>query len=184
MKKSLGKLRSLYPSVVSVLGVHKDNKTNFINITHSGIIGQNLLMFSMKKIRFSASFLSIGSKISVNVIDEDLLNLADYFGMISGANVDKSKLCEYEMIDFVPVLKEAKVCMICKIIDDYETKDHHQWVCEVEDNLCEEEYANEKNLVDFTKFKPVLFDNENWIYLQTGKVLGKCCSFGKAMDKK
>lgn len=181
MKKSIGKIRSLYPTPTVIVGINDGEKINFINITHTGVVGADILMLSMKKLRFSAKMVKIGGILSISVVDEALLPKADLCGMLSGKNANKALYLDFYLDEATkaPVLNEAKVCMICEVVDDYETSLHHQWMVKIIDNLVDEEYINEKNLVDFDKFKPVLFDNENWIYIKTGEVLGDCTSFGK-----
>lgn len=186
MKKSIGNTRSLYPSPTCVVGLYHEEKVNFINLTHTGIVGSDMLMLSMKKVRHSANMLKISSFISVNVVDESWLCEADFCGMVSGKNVDKAKVIKYQLDEEykVPIINLSKVSMVCEVVDDYQTQIHHQWMVKISKTLVEEEYINDKNLVDFAKFKPVLFDNENWIYIATGEVLGGCASFGKDLCMK
>lgn len=185
MKKSIGQIRALYPMPLTVLGVQNSQNVNWVNITHSGIVGENQLMVSLRKKRYTNEFIGKGDFLSINLIDRNLLSKADYVGMVSGKTLNKSDVFNYYIHDKInaPIITESPLSIVCKIIDIYETENHYQYILNIEDTLVEENILGEGNKVDYAKFKPVLFEMENWIYLETGNIIGKCCSFGKDLKK-
>lgn len=186
MKKSIGAVRALYPMPLTVVGVNNSRGINWINITHTGIVGNNQIMISLRKIRYTNDFLKKDSYLTINLITLKLLNEADYVGMVSGKNTNKKNIFNYELDKNTnsPSIKDSPVSMICKVIDIYETENHYQYILEIIDTIVDENVLTKEKTIDYTKFKPVLFEMENWIYLETGNIIGKCCSFGKELIKK
>lgn len=185
-KVSLGSMRAVYPVPLVVMGVNDSELgINFVNITHIGMVGQTKMMLSLKKIRHSAKGLGIGSHLSLNVIDAALLDRADYVGMVSGEKVDKSSAFKYTIhpLTGAPLIDAAKVAMACEIVDDYETKIHHQYIVIVNETIADKDIVTSEGTIDYDRFKPILFDNENWIYLSMDRVLGTCGTFGKKILK-
>lgn len=186
MKKSIGAVRALYPMPLTVIGVNSFDRINWINITHSGIVGNNQTMISLRKTRYTNNLLKKDSYLTINLITVKVLEKADYVGMISGKNIDKEDVFSYELDKNTnsPLIKESPVSMICKVIDIYETENHYQYILEIIDTKVDENILTRENKINYKKFKPILFEMENWIYLETGNIIGECCSFGKELIKK
>lgn len=55
---------------------------------------------------------------SVNIVNEAMLEKADYVGTVSGSKIDKSSVFSHQTAETgVPIIDEAPVVMECKVED-------------------------------------------------------------------
>ena len=180
MKKIIGNVLALYPTPAVVVGTEVNGKVNWLLVAHVGIIGHDRIMLSMFKKHYSNDDVKQAGKISVNMVNEAMLERADYVGSISGANVDKSDVFAYHLGEAgTPVVDESPLVMECEVVDNYETETFDNFICKITNTYVDEDCLNEKGMPDYGKLKPVLFEMPNYTYLRTGETIGKCMSFGK-----
>ena len=155
MKKNIGNVLALYPTPAVVVGTEVNGKVNWLR------------------------------KVSVNMVNEAMLERADYVGCASGAKADKSDVFVYHIGEAgTPVIDENPLVMECEVVDNYETETFDNFICKITNTYVDEDCLNEKGKPDYDKLKPVLFEMPNYTYLRTGETIGKCTSFGKAYNKK
>lgn len=180
MKKNIGSVLALYPTPVVVVGSVVDDRVNWVLVAHIGIIGHDRILVSLHKAHYSNQGIRQTGRLSVNVVDENLLQRADYVGCVSGSKVDKSDVFGYSMVgDNVPVVNDSPLSMVCEVVDNYETETFDNFICKIEETLVEETVLNEKGKPDYAKLKPVLFEMPGYSYLSTGDVIGKCMKIGR-----
>ena len=166
MKKNIGNVLALYPTPAVVVGTEVNGKVNWLLVAHVGIIGHDQIMLSLFKKHYSNEGVKQTGKVSVNMVNEAMLERADYVGCVGGAKADKSDVFIYHKGEAgTPVIDESPLVMECEVVDNYETD------------------LNEKGKPDYDKLKPVLFEMPNYTYLRTGETIGKCTSFGEAYRK-
>ena len=158
MKKQIGNALALYPTPLVVVGTMVNGKPNWVLVGHVGETG----------------------KLSINIVDENLLPLADRAGCISGAKEDKSDLFAYMIDDSgVPMIEKAPIVMECSVDDTYVTEGFESFICKIDRTFAEERVLNEQGKIDYHTLKPVLFEMPTYEYLATGDVIGKCMALGK-----
>lgn len=180
MKKNLGAKLALYPTPIVVIGAMNGDKPTWTLVGHIGIIGHDRLLVSLNGNHFISSKIKKTGKLSINMVSEEILPLADYVGSVSGAKVDKSEVFDYELGENgTPIIKVSPLSIECEVIDNYDAENGF-------DNFIVKftgTYVEEENLKDgkisYRKIKPVLFEVPTYEYLATGDVLGKCLSFKK-----
>ena len=117
-------------------------------------------------------------KLSINLVDEALLPLADYSGSVSGAKEDKSDLFAHTVgKGGAPIIEKSPLTMECSVVDIYETTGFESFICTIDSTYVEEKHLNDKGKIDYQSLKPVLFEFPTYQYLRTGDVIGKCLSF-------
>ena len=184
MKKNIGNALALYPTPVVVAGTEVNGKINWLLVAHVGIIGHDRIMLSLFKKHYTNEGAKQTGKISVNMVNEAMLERADYVGCTSGANTDQSDVFAYHRGEGgTPVRDESPLVMECEIVDNYETETFDNFICKITNTYVEENCLNEKGKPDYDKLKPVLFEMPNYTYLRTGETIGKCTSFGKTYRK-
>ncbi len=181
MHKNIGNEFALYPTPVTIIGMKANDKINWINIAHVGIIGIDKIMVSSNKVHFSNEHIRKNKNVSINLVNEPLLVDADYVGIVSGKNVDKSKVFDYYITDCkeVPVIKNAPIAMECELVDIYETKTHDNFIFTITNTFVKEEFLTEDNKIDYIKASPLLFEMPTKSYISLGEVVGKCWEDGK-----
>ncbi len=180
MKKNLGSQLALYPMPVTVIGVMSGEKPTWTLVALVGVIRHNRVSVSLASAHFINQFIKAGKKLSINLVDEAMLPKADYAGSICGAKVDKSTLFGYELGGSgTPVIRESPLTLECSVADVYETPGFESFICAIDNTYVDEAYLNAAGKIDYNTLKPVLFEFQNYEYLRTGDVLGKCLSFKK-----
>ncbi|BCN29236.1 flavin reductase family protein [Anaeromicropila herbilytica] len=180
MKKDLGSTLGLYPTPVIVIGAMVNGKPTWTLVAHTGIVSHDSFLVSLAKPHYINQGVKESKVLSVNVIDEALIKKADYCGCNSGSKVDKSEVFEYEVGETgAPMMKDAKVVMECTVADIYEVGVFENFVLKIAHTFVEDTIVNENGKIDYTKFKPVLFEMPNYNYLRTGDVIAKCMTLGK-----
>lgn len=184
MKKNIGNVLALYPTPTVVVGTEVDGKVNWLLVAHVGIIGHDQILLSMFKRHYTNKGVRQTGKVSVNMVNEAMLEQADYVGRTSGAKVDKSDVFAYHRGDGgTPVIDESPLVMECKVVDNYETETFDNFICKITNTYVDEDCLNAKGKPDYEKLKPVLFEMPNYTYLRIGGTIGKCTTFGKTYRK-
>lgn len=180
MKKDLGSTLGLYPTPVIVVGAMVNGKPTWTLVAHTGIVSHDCFLVSLAKPHYINQGVKESKVLSVNVIDEALIKKADYCGCNSGIKVDKSDVFEYEVGETgAPMIKDAKVVMECTVTDVYEVGVFENFILHIAHTFADEAIINTEGKIDYTKFKPVLFEMRNYNYLRTGDVIAKCMTLGK-----
>ena len=180
MQKNIGSTLALYPMPLLVVGTMVEGKVNWVLVGHSGIIGHDRVMISLSKRHYTNRGIRETKLLSINFVDETMLKKADYVGSVSGSKIDKSKVFEFHLGDSgAPIINQAPVVMECKLDDIYETDMFDNFILKIENTYVQEENLNEKEKIDYTKYKPVLFEFPNYTYLKTGNTLGNCLNLEK-----
>lgn len=180
MKRKIGNSLALYPTPLVVVGAMVNGKPNWVLVGHVGIMGHDRIMVSLAKSHYTNQGLRATGRLSVNIVDEDLLPAADKAGSISGAKFDKSTLFDWIMDDGgIPMIRQAPVVMECTVVDTYATEGFENFICRIDQTYAEERVLNDAGKIDYRTLKPVLFEMPTYEYLSTGKVIGKCMTLGK-----
>lgn len=180
MKKNIGSKLALYPTPLVVVGVMVSGKPNWTLVGHLGIIGHDRVMVSMSSVHYSNQGIKAMKALSINIVDEAMLQKADYAGCVSGGEEDKSGLFAYHIADGgVPMIDASPVSMACTVEDVYETEGFESFICKIAATYGEESVLDSSGRPDYDILKPVLFEMPTYQYLKTGEVLGKCMSMGK-----
>ena len=124
--KNIGSVVGLYPAPDTVVGTVQNGKINWMNVAHVGVWGFDCIMLSIGKPHYTARALRVGANLSVNLVDEAMLVRADYVGLVSGENTDKSDVFPVfrGQLPDAPMIENAPVAMECVIEEIHETKTH------------------------------------------------------------
>lgn len=180
MKKNIGSLLALYPTPVTVIGSINGELPTWTLVAHVGIIGHDRVLVSLAAPHFINGVIKAKQKLSINMVNEEMLPEVDLAGSISGANGDKSTLFAYELGESgTPLIKKSPLTMECTVVDVYHTYGFESFICTIDATYVEEEYLNDEERPDYRALKPVLFQFPTYQYLRTGDVIGKCGSFKK-----
>lgn len=178
--KNLGSVLALYPTPLVVVGTFWDGKPTWTLVGHLGIMGHDHIMVSLAKPHYINAGIIKNKVLSVNIVDEALLDKADYVGSVSGMKVDKSDVFSFEIgVKGAPIITKSPLSMECVVEDNYETKGFDNFILAIANTYANENILRDDGKIDYDKLKPVLFEMPTYQYLKTGAVIGKCMSFGK-----
>ena len=178
MKKNIGSQLALYPMPVTVIGAMNGDKPTWTLVAHVGIIGHDRVLVSLAAPHFINGCIKKTQKLSINIVNEEMLPQADYAGSVSGAKEDKSELFAYEMGEGgTPIIKSAPLTMECTVEDVYNTPNFESFICRIDNTYVEEKHLSEAGKINYQTLSPVLFEFPTYEYLKTGDIIGKCLSF-------
>lgn len=180
MKKDLGSVLALYPTPLAVIGAMVNGRPNWVLAGHVGIMGHDRIMVSLAKSHYTNQGIRENGVLSVNIADEAMLQKADYVGCVSGGRTDKSGVFDYSAgHSGAPLIDESKLSMECTVEDVYETKGFDNFILKIDHTYAEENILNQAGKIDYSVFKPVLFEMPGYNYLRTGDIAAKCMTFGR-----
>jgi flavin reductase (DIM6/NTAB) family NADH-FMN oxidoreductase RutF len=186
MKKSLGARTLLYPAPAWVVGTYDENgKPNVMTIAWGGICCSKppCVGISLRKATYTYGNIMGRKAFTINVASEGYAKEVDYFGLVSGRDVDKLSATRLtpvksNLVD-APYLKEFPLILECKVIHTLEIGLHTQFVGEILDVKADESVIGERGLPDIEKVRPIIFSPERRIYHRVGEYLGDAFSIGK-----
>lgn len=174
-KKNIGSHLALYPMPVTVVGTMSDGKAEWLQVDHVGIIGHNRILLSMFSQHHTNAAVKSSKKVSVNLVNRNLLSKADYVGSVSGAKVDKSEVFDFHIGEGgTPVIDDSPLTMECDVVDMFEMEGFDNFICTISNTYVDDTAVDEHGHIDYAKISPVLFEMPSYSYLETGSVIGKC----------
>src|SRR5512137_2424740 len=164
MKKSLGARTIIYPTPVLVIGTYdKDGKANVMTAAWAGICcsAPPCVGVSLRKATYTFGNIMERKAFTVNLPSEEYVKHADYFGIVSGKDVDKFAVSgltplKSELVD-APLIKEFPMALECKLHGFLEIGLHTEFIGEILDVKADEGCLGTDKLPDIEKIRPILF---------------------------
>ena len=186
MKRSLGARTLVCPTPVWVIGSYdKDGKPNVMTAAWVGICCSKppSVAISLRKATYTYSNITERKAFTVNIPSEKYVRETDYFGIVSGKDVDKFSATgltpvKSELVD-APYVGEFPLVLECRVNHVIEIGLHTQFIGEILDVKADESVLGEKGLPDIEKVKPFLFSPEVRTYHKVGDYLGQAFSIGR-----
>ncbi len=185
MKRNLGPVNALYPSLTVIVGAVVDAKPNFLAVAHVGIMNHGqpqYLSFGINKAHYTSRGILEHKEFSVCIPGEDLVAETDYVGLVSGKNTDKSQVFELfqGQLAYAPLIAGCPVCMECRLarVVDFET--HDVFIGEIVATHADEAVL-QGNKIDIRRMRPLLFDMASAKYWSLGAEVAPCWNVGKGL---
>ena len=189
MKRNLGPVNALYPSLTTIVGTVVEGKPNFLAVAHVGNMNHGqpqYLSFGINKKHHSGKGILEHREFSVCIPGEDLVVETDYVGLVSGRNTDKSQVFELFTgeLAHAPLIKGCPVCMECRLerVVDFET--HAVFIGEIVATHADEAVLRQDGVIDIARVRPLLFDMASLKYWSLGAEVAPCWSAGKALKRR
>ena len=186
MKRNLGPVNALYPSLTVIVGTVVDDKPNFLAVAHVGIMNHGqpqYLSFGINKAHYTNKGIHEHKEFSVCIPGEDLVARTDYVGLVSGKNTDKSKVFELFQgeLAHAPLIRECPVCMECRLARVVDFESHDVFIGEIAATHVEESVLRDDGKIDIARVRPLLFDMASVKYWSLGAEVAPCWSVGKGL---
>ena len=186
MKTSLGPRTIIYPTPVLVVGTYdREGKPNVMTAAWGGICCSTppCVEVSLRKVTYTHGNVTERKAFTLNIPSESHIREADYFGTVSGRDLDKFSVTgltpvKAEFVD-APYIKEFPLILECALTHIIEIGLHTQFIGEVKDVKVDESVLTDKRVPDIEKIRPMLFTPESRTYYGIGQFLGKAFSIGK-----
>jgi flavin reductase (DIM6/NTAB) family NADH-FMN oxidoreductase RutF len=171
VKESIGAKTIIYPTPVLVIGTYdKAGKPNVMTAAWAGICcsAPPCVGVSLRKATYTYGNIMERKAFTVNVPSENYAKEADYFGIVSGRDVDKLSKAglttvRSEVVD-APYIKEFPLILECRLLQAIEIGLHTQFIGEIMDIKAEGDILDRDGLPDIEKVRPILFAPESRKY--------------------
>ena len=174
---------ALYPTPAVVVGAQVEGKATWTLVAHVGIVAHDRLLVSLHASHYINRGIKESGRLSVNIVTEEWLPKADYCGIVSGHNQDKSTLFESTAgEEGTPMVNESPLTMECRVEDVYVCNGFENFICSIAHTYADESILNDRDKIDYNRLKPVLFEFPTYQYLRTGSVIGLCTEAGKQYE--
>jgi flavin reductase (DIM6/NTAB) family NADH-FMN oxidoreductase RutF len=185
MKKSFGARTLIFPTPVWCVGSYdKNNNPNVMTIAWGGICCSQppCVTISLRKATYTYGNIMERKAYTLSVPSEDYVKEADYFGIVSGRDVDKFKETgltptRSALVD-APYVEEFPMVLECKVIHHYEIGLHTHFVGEILDVKVESGMLTDKGEADIEKIRPFVLSPEVRSYHNIGKFIGRAFEIG------
>ena len=186
MKKSLGAKTLVYPTPVFVISTYdKNGVANAMTASWAGLCCSQppCVAVSLRKATYSYANIVERRSFTVSVPSVKQAKQADYFGLVSGKNVDKFATSgltavRSDLVD-APYIKEFPMVLECKLAHTYDLGLHTQFVAYILDVKVDEEFLGADGMADIKKICPLIFAPDTQSYYGVGDFVGKAFSIGK-----
>jgi len=186
MKKSFGAKTLIFPAPVWCVGSYDPNgNPNVMTIAWGGICCSSppCVTISLRKATYTYGSIMQRKAYTLSVPSVQYVKAADYFGMVSGRNIDKFKETNLtpvksDQVD-APYVGEFPMILECKVIHHYEIGLHTHFVGEILDVKIEESLLNDDGKPDIEKISPIVFSPEGRQYHRVGAFIGKAFDVGR-----
>ena len=124
---------------------------------------------------------------TVNIPGEAHVEAADYFGIVSGKDVDKLAVTgltpiRSQLVD-APYIEEFPFSLECRVIHTIDIGVHVQFIGEIMDIKADESVLGPDGRLDIEKVRPILFAPGDGAYYGIGEYCGRAFSVGKQIAK-
>ncbi|MFH1136602.1 MAG: flavin reductase family protein [Pseudomonadota bacterium] len=188
MKKNLGQVNALYPSLTTIVGAHVDGRPNFLAVAHVGIMNHGVpqyISIGLGKVHHTNQGIHANRQFSVNIPSVDLVAETDYVGLVSGKNTDKSRVFDlfYGELEASPMISACPVTMECALHDVINFPTHDVFIGRIVATHADESVLK-NGKIDIAAVRPLLFDLAGLGYFQLGDRLASAWKVGKQLKVK
>jgi flavin reductase (DIM6/NTAB) family NADH-FMN oxidoreductase RutF len=172
------------PMPVVLVGTQVKRKANFMTVGWCSRANADPPMIScgINKVHFTPAGIRENRTFSVNIPSLSLLEKTDYCGLVSGANVDKSKVFEvfYGTLKTAPMISECPLTMECRLVQAIDLPTNTLFIGEIVGAYADGEIWKDKK-PDFRFINPLLLTMPDNTYWTLGKAVGKAWKAGAGM---
>jgi flavin reductase (DIM6/NTAB) family NADH-FMN oxidoreductase RutF len=186
-KVNLGANAYIYPMPVTLVGATVEGRANFLAVAWVMRVSMKppLLAVALNKAHFTPQGIREHHNFSVNFPGVDLMDKADYCGLVSGHKVDKSGLFRvfYGELETAPLIEECPLGLECRLYQVVELPANDLFIGEIV-----AAYANEDCLTDgrpdILKINPLVLTMPDNNYWTVGEQAGPAWQAGKKLKEK
>ncbi len=173
-----------YPRPTFLIGTTVDGKPNFMTAAAVGAanVEPPMISVAIRRNRYTQRGIRQNMTFSVNVPSTDLVRETDYCGLVSGSEVNKAEVCQFNVfygkLNNAPLIEQCPINIECKVVHVLDLGSHSLFVGRIEEAHISEDCLTDGK-PDVNKIKPLIYtaDSERQ-YRAFGQVLAKAYSIG------
>lgn len=186
-KINLGPTIPSYPMPVSLVGSHVNGKPNFLAVAWFTMASFKPpeIAISLGKIHYTNPGIRENKAFSVCLPSEDMVEITDYCGIVSGKKTDKSAIFDlfYGELKTAPMIRDCPLCMECRLVEIVERGLNEIFIGEIVGTYTDNRFLTDDKL-DFGKMKPLVLSQPDTAYWSLGKPVAQAWSIGKKYKEK
>jgi flavin reductase (DIM6/NTAB) family NADH-FMN oxidoreductase RutF len=186
-KINLGSTIPAYPMPVCLVGAHVDGKPNFLAVAWFTMASRKppRIAISLGKGHYTNPGIKKNKTFSVCLPSEDMVELTDYCGIVSGKKADKSEIFDlfYGELKTAPMIKDCPLSMECNLVKIVEMGLNEIFIGEIKGTYTEERFLTDDKL-DFRKMKPLILSQPDTSYWSLGEPVANAFSVGERYKAK
>ena len=186
-KINLGSTIPAYPMPVSLVGTHVNGKPNFMAVAWLSMVSYKppRIAIALGKGHYTNPGIKENKTFSVCLPSEDMVEITDYCGIVSGKKTDKSEIFDvfYGELKTAPMISECPLSMECKLVETVESSLNEIFIGEIVGIYTEEMFLTDEKL-DFKKMKPLILSQPDTLYWRLGEPIAKAWNIGKKYKSK
>jgi flavin reductase (DIM6/NTAB) family NADH-FMN oxidoreductase RutF len=186
-KINLGSIIPAYPMPVSLVGAHVDGKPNFLAVAWFTMVSYKppRIAIALGRGHYTNPGIQENKTFSVCLPSEDMAEITDYCGIVSGKKVDKSEIFDlfYGELNTAPMIRDCPLNMECTLVEIVESSLNEIFIGEIVGTYTEERFLTDGKS-DFKKIRPLILSQPDTTYWGLGEPLAKAWSIGKKYKAK
>ncbi|MDD4873980.1 MAG: flavin reductase family protein [Dehalococcoidales bacterium] len=161
-KLTIGPGAYVFPQPVFLIGSNVNDHPNFMTASWGGMACGTppMLSVAIRPQRYTLKGIRQNNVFSVNIPSEDMVEQADYFGIVSGTSVDKAETCGidvfYGKLEKAPMILQCPINLECKVVHMLNLGSHLFVVGSIEETHINEDCLTDGK-PDVDKIKPILY---------------------------
>ena len=181
-KINLGATIPAYPMPVSLVGAMVEGKPNFLAVAWFTMAGYKppRMAIALGKGHYTNPGIRESKAFSVCIPSEDMVEVTDYCGIVSGRKTDKSKVFDlfYGELKTAPMIRDCPLCIECRLVETVESGLNEIFIGDIIGTYTEDQYLSDGKL-DFRKMKPIILSQPDTSYWRLGEPVAKAWNIGK-----
>jgi len=139
-----------------------------------------MISISLGKGHYTNPGIKENETFSVCLPSEDMVEITDYCGIVSGKKTDKSGIFDvfYGELRTAPMIKDCPLCVECKLDKVVDNGRNEMFIGQIMGVYTEERFLTEGKL-DFNKMKPLILSQPDTSYWKLGEKIADAWSIGK-----
>ncbi len=176
-----------YPLPITLTGAMVEGKPNYLTIGYFAILSHvpAIVSISLYKDHYTIAGIKQNGAFSVNIPSVDMVKVTDYCGIVSGKDMDKSRLFEsfYGQLNTAPMIKECPLNFECKLVQTIQAGNNFLFIGEVVATYANEEVLTD-GVPDILKVAPLVLFSVDYHSWQFGPRVAGAYSVGRELKKK
>lgn len=189
VKRSLGPKTLVFPTPAWAVATYDDEgKANAMVVAWGGICCSKppCVAISLREVTHTYAAIVARQAFTVNIPSARNVQALDFFGIRSGAKVDKFAATgltavKSELVD-APYIDEFPLHLECRVLHTLKIGLHTQFVGEILDVKADAEVFDTEGTLDLDKLAPFTYAPEVREYRVLGESLGKAFSIGRGIE--
>jgi flavin reductase (DIM6/NTAB) family NADH-FMN oxidoreductase RutF len=172
---------------VSLVGAYVNGKPNFMAVAWFTMASYKppRIAITLGNGHYTNPGIRENKTFSVCLPSEDMVEITDYCGIVSGKKTDKSEIFDlfYGELKTAPLIRDCPLCMECKLVEIVESGPNEIYIGEIIGTYTEDKFLTDGKL-DFRKMKPLILSQPDTSYWRLGEQVAMAWNIGKKYKAK